>query len=79
MFRLRIRLEPFAARLAAERADAEIIEQLKQCNDEMARAIENASGSDDGIKNTSREQSLPPSHPPDAAGSQSQNHPGNDD
>ncbi|MGE8454939.1 MAG: GntR family transcriptional regulator [Pseudomonadales bacterium] len=49
MFRLRIRLEPFAARLAAERADAEIIEQLKQCNDEMARAIENASGSDDGI------------------------------
>ena len=49
MFRLRIRLEPFAARLAAERADAEIIEQLKQCNDEMARAMENASGADDGI------------------------------
>ena len=49
MFRLRIRLEPFAARLAAERADAEIIEQLKQGNDEMARAIANASGADDGI------------------------------
>ncbi|KAI3591747.1 hypothetical protein D9X30_3272 [Cupriavidus sp. U2] len=49
MFRLRIRLEPFAARLAAERADGEIIAQLKQCNEEMARAIANSGGSDDGI------------------------------
>src|SRR3546814_10726802 len=40
MFRLRIRLEPFAARLASERADADAIQKLKQCNDQMAKAIE---------------------------------------
>ncbi|PLC51357.1 GntR family transcriptional regulator [Pollutimonas subterranea] len=40
MFRLRIRLEPFAARLASERAETQTIEELKRCNDQMARGIE---------------------------------------
>ncbi|CAG2139376.1 GntR family transcriptional regulator [Cupriavidus plantarum] len=50
MFRLRIRLEPFAARLAAERADAAVIARLKQCNQEMAGAIEGARDSESGIE-----------------------------
>ncbi|WP_353149405.1 GntR family transcriptional regulator [Pollutimonas bauzanensis] len=40
MYRLRIRLEPFAARLAAERADENAIKKLKQCNDQMAQGVE---------------------------------------
>lgn len=40
MFRLRIRLEPFAARLAAERAGMDIIEKLKLCNAQMEQAID---------------------------------------
>ncbi|OWT64129.1 GntR family transcriptional regulator [Candidimonas nitroreducens] len=50
MFRLRIRLEPFAARLAAERMDPKMLEKLKQCNDQMARAID-AMGEDSGAIN----------------------------
>ena len=49
MFRLRIRLEPFAARLAAERADPATVERLKKCNDDMALAIRNAGKTEDGI------------------------------
>lgn len=49
MFRLRIRLEPFAARLASERAEMRTIEELKRCNDEMARGIEALSKGDNAI------------------------------
>lgn len=70
MFRLRIRLEPFAARLAAERADSEIIAQLKQCNEEMAQAIANADGSDDGIAEVQAANSRFHRLMLDAAGSQ---------
>lgn len=49
MFRLRIRLEPFAARLAAERADTEAIGCLKHCNDRMERAIDGVSEGNEAI------------------------------
>lgn len=49
MFRLRIRLEPFAARLAAERADAETITKLNQCNIQMAKAIKSVSKESNAI------------------------------
>lgn len=49
MFRLRIRLEPFAARLAAERADPATMDALDQCNDDMASAIKRAAKSREAI------------------------------
>ncbi|MWL91524.1 GntR family transcriptional regulator [Cupriavidus sp. SW-Y-13] len=70
MFRLRIRLEPFAARLAAERASAETIAQLKDCNEQMAAAIANAGNSDDGIAEVQAANSRFHRLMLDAAGSQ---------
>jgi DNA-binding GntR family transcriptional regulator len=49
MYRLRIRLEPFAARLAAERADENAIKKLKQCNDQMAQGVEAVGKDNDAI------------------------------
>ncbi|WP_444633483.1 GntR family transcriptional regulator [Cupriavidus oxalaticus] len=70
MFRLRIRLEPFAARLAAERADPEIIGALKRCNEDMAGAIERAGVSEEAIADVQAANSRFHRLLVDAAGSQ---------
>lgn len=49
MFSLRSLLEPYAARLAAERADAQTITALKACNARMAAVIEAGAKGDDAI------------------------------
>lgn len=49
MVRLRVRLEPFAARLAAERASPEMISKLDRCNQQMEAAIETIKTGGDAI------------------------------
>lgn len=49
MFRLRIQLEPYAARLAAERSSSEVISALKKSNAMMADAIERLQRNEDTI------------------------------
>lgn len=70
MFRLRIRLEPFAARLAAERADPRMVAELKRCNEEMARAIDQTEVSQDAIAEVQAANSRFHRMLLDAAGSQ---------
>src|SRR5690606_1306486 len=70
MFRLRIRLEPFAARLAAERADAVTVEKLKQCNNQMEMAIASLAKGNDAITEIQNANSLFHRLVLDAAGSQ---------
>lgn len=70
MFRLRIRLEPFAARLAAERAVPETIDELKRCNEDMATAIERAGIEEEAIADVQAANSRFHRLLVDAAGSQ---------
>src|SRR5690606_34547993 len=70
MFRLRIRLEPFAARLASERMDAQTLAKLKQCNDRMECAINAISAGEDAVVEVQSANSAFHRLVLDAAGSQ---------